>query len=60
MSVTVNTAMALVKENKILICQTSRILSMGLIYHISEFRDVTFYNDHTKILYKTNCTKIDG
>ena len=24
---------------------------MNLIYHISEYRDVTFYNDHTKIMY---------
>ena len=53
MSVTVNTAMALVKENKISICQTSRILTMNLIYHISEYQDVTFYNDHTKIMYNT-------
>ena len=51
MSVKVDTVMALVKENKKFICQTSRILSMDLIYHISEYRDVTFYNDHTKILY---------
>ena len=53
MSVTVNTVMALVKENKIFIRQTSRILSMDLIYHISEYRDVTFYTDHTKIMYNT-------
>ena len=25
---------------------------MDLIYHISEYRDVTFYNDHTRIMYK--------
>ena len=24
---------------------------MDLIYHISEYRDDTFYNDHTKIMY---------
>ena len=24
---------------------------MDLFYHISEYRDVTFYNDHTKIMY---------
>ena len=24
---------------------------MDLIYHISEYRDVTFYYDHTKIMY---------
>ena len=24
---------------------------MDLIYHITEYRDVTFYNDHTKIMY---------
>ena len=24
---------------------------MDLIYHFSEYRDVTFYNDHTKIMY---------
>ena len=53
MSVTVDTVMALVKENKIVICQTSRILSMDLICHISEFQNVTFYNDHTKIMYNT-------
>ena len=51
MSVKVNTVMALVKENKIFICQTSRIISMDLIYHISEYRDDTFYNDHNKIMY---------
>ena len=51
MSVKVNTVMALVKEKKIFICQTSRIISMHLIYHISEYRDDTFYNDHTKIMY---------
>ena len=51
MSVKVNTVMALVKENKIFICQTSRIIYMDLIYHISEYRDDTFYNDHTKIMY---------
>ena len=51
MSVKVNTVIALVKENKIFICQTSRIISMDLIYHISEYRDDTFYNDHTKIMY---------
>ena len=51
MSVKVNTVMALVKENKIFICQTSSIISKDLIYHISEYRDVTFYNDHTKIMY---------
>ena len=51
MSVKVNTVMALAKENKIFICQTSRIISKDLIYHISEYRDVTFYNDHTKIMY---------
>ena len=50
-SVKVNTVMALVKENKIFICQTSRIISMNLIYHISEYRDDTFYNDYTKIMY---------
>ena len=43
--------MALVKENKIFICQTSRIISTDLIYHISEYREDTFYNDHTKIMY---------
>ena len=43
--------MARVKENKIIICQTSRILSMDLIYYISEYQDVTFSNDHTKIMY---------
>ena len=52
-SVTVNKVMALVKENKTFIRQTSRILSMDLIYQISEFRDVTFYNDHNKIMYDT-------
>ena len=51
MSVKFNTVMALVKENKIFICQTSRIISMDLIYHISEYRGDTFYNDHTKIMY---------
>ena len=51
MSVKVNTVMALVKENKIFICQTSRIISMDLIYHISEYRDDTFYKDHTKVMY---------
>ena len=45
--------MSRVKENKVLICQTSRILSMDLSYHISDLRDVTFYSDHTKILYNT-------
>ena len=40
--------MALVKENKIFICQTSRIISMDCIYHSI---DDTFYNDHTKIMY---------
>ena len=45
--------MALVKENKIFIRQTSKILSMDLIYHISENRDVTFYNDHTRIMYNS-------
>ena len=50
-SVKVNTIMALVKENKIFNCQTSRIISMNLIYHISEYRDDTFYNDYTKIMY---------
>ena len=53
MSVTVITVMALVKGNKIFIHQTSRILSRDLIYHVSEYRDVTFYNDHTKIMYNT-------
>ena len=53
MSVKVNTVMALVKENKKIIWQTSRILSMDLIYHISEYLNVTFYNDHTKIMYNT-------
>ena len=43
--------MARVKENKIIICQTYRILSMDLIYYISEYQDVTFSNDHTKIMY---------
>ena len=51
MSVKVNTVMALAKENKIFICQTSRIIYMYLIYHISEYRDVTFQIDHTKIMY---------
>ena len=51
MSVKFNTVMALVKDKKIFICQTSKIISMDLIYHISEYRDDTFYNDHTKIMY---------
>ena len=50
-SVKVITVMALVKENRIFICQASRIISMDLIYHNSEYRDVTFYYDHTKIMY---------
>ena len=26
-------------------------MSMDFIYHISEYRDDTFYNDHTRIMY---------
>ena len=43
--------MALVKERKIFICQTSRIISMDLINHMSEYRNDTFCNDHTKIMH---------
>ena len=48
-----NTIMALVEENKIFIRQTSRILAMDLIYHISDISNGTLYNQRTKILYNT-------
>ena len=45
--------MALVKENKIFIRQTSKILAMDLIYHISDISNGTLYNQRTKILYNS-------
>ena len=45
--------MVLVKENKIFIRQTSKILAMDLIYHISDISNGTLYNQRTKILYNT-------
>ena len=47
-----NTIMALVRENKIFIRQTSNILAIDLIYHISDISNGTLYNQRTKILYK--------
>ena len=45
--------MALIKRNNIFIRQTSRILAVDLIYHISDNSNGTLYNQRTKILYNT-------